>query len=101
MESNKINWYNDYLINETINETVSAIIGTYSRLKTKYPEHPDFPIWEKEKQKWNEYRLNLPKLFLKSEEEGNSLVKDLSEVLKEALKTEETLLNDSKKGYLE
>jgi hypothetical protein len=91
MESNKINWYNDYLINETINETVSAIIGTYSRLKTKHPNHPDFPIWEKEKQKWNDYRLNLPKLFLKSEEEANELIKKISGVLKSTLAIEEKL----------
>lgn len=98
--SNQKNWYDDYLINENINEAVKALIGTYSRLKTNNPDHPDKKTWNDEKNKWVEFKHNLPGLVLRSEQEATDLKLNLQTELTKVYKIENTLLYDKRSRNL-
>lgn len=88
--SEAINWYNDYVINETINEELGEIFGVYSRLKTKNPNHPDFDKWKEDVKKWIEFKSTLP-LFIPTKEEAEKLMKDISQTSRELLELEKSL----------
>lgn len=92
----KTNWYTDYLINETINEQVKSIIGTYARLKFNNPNHFDLVKWEADKDKWVDFKHSLPSLFLNTEQEAEALISKISNTNKQLLELELYLLSITK-----
>lgn len=91
MKTETINWYNDYVINETINESVGTIIGAYSRLITKHEEHKDVEKWKKSEQMWIEFERSLVDLFIPTKEEAEKLMNDICRTSRELLELEKSL----------
>lgn len=88
----KINWYNDYLINESINEAVKDIIGTYTRLDINNPKHPNNKDWDVECNKWIEYKHTLSDMFIATEKEALEVKSKLQSEVLRLYKLENSLL---------
>lgn len=86
-----INWYNDFVINEVINEELGEIFGTYSRLKQGFPNHPDFIKWNEDVNNWIAFERKLPDLFIPTKEEAESLMKDICAKSKQLRELEQNL----------
>ncbi len=92
-ETIKINWYKDYLINESLNESAKSIVGTLSRLSFNNPNHTDFQKWETEFTKWSDFRHSLCDLVIEDKAKAEKLVDDVFKVNKSYLDLEQTLFS--------
>lgn len=94
----QINWYNDYIINESISGNVKDIIGTYSRLQSNFPTHQDCQKWKDEGKKWVDYKRTLPNLVINTEAEALALKEKIATQIKALDKFEDTLLQKKRNG---
>lgn len=88
METTKKNWYKEYLTNESISGNVSNIIGTYSRMSSNNPNNKDYVAWQKEIDKWLDYKKTLPFLVIDTEKEALVLKNKISEELNKVYEIE-------------
>lgn len=94
METEQINWANDFEISDFLSEKAAELIGIFSRLKSNNKNHPSVNDWDKEGKKWGDYRQNLleGKLFFATEESANAEIERLQIILEEAQSIEDNLL---------
>lgn len=87
METEAINWADDFTISENIADYASDIIGSYARISMAYPNHANVNEWNKEFEKWSEYYDNRFDHFYATEQEANNEVDRLLKVREEVLIT--------------
>ncbi len=91
METEKINWADDFTISENIADFASDIIGSYARISFANPNHANVNEWRKELEKWQEYYDNRFDHFYATEQEANIEVDRILKHLKEVSKLEASL----------
>jgi hypothetical protein len=91
----KINWANDYVINESLKEIGTSTIATAIRIRCKLDETKDKELYDKLGKEMNDVQdfLNSEK-FYATEEEANKAVDSLVAKFKELDALEDKILSE-------
>jgi len=85
METKKINWANDFTINESLHSLAQELSAAYGRMCFNNKNHPTRELWKEKSAKWSDYDRAIKDLVFDSEqiagEEVNRLTKECNAVL--------------------
>jgi hypothetical protein len=92
METEKINWANDFGVNELLHETSSQLSGAYGRLCFHNPTDARYTHWQKQGLVWADYEQRIGGMVIDSQLAGEKEITRISEELKTILALEKELL---------
>jgi hypothetical protein len=90
METEKQNWKDDFMTNESLHANSQAISALYSRLRIKHPLHKDFDLWGRESIYWADYNATIYTLELNEDIAGLE-VERVAKILRQANLLEDSL----------
>lgn len=96
METKKINWANDFQINESLHTLSQEMSAAYGRMSFNNKNHSDAKQWQEQSIKWMDYERTIKDLVFNTEGEANAEVNRLGEECKQVLTLEKTLLDPRK-----
>ena len=93
METEKINWTNDFKINESLHAFAQEMSAVYGRMCFNNSEHPDTKEWKEKSLTWADYDRSIKDIVFNTEEKALEEVNRLAKECKELLSLEKSLLH--------
>lgn len=96
MDTEKINWVNDFRINESLHSSAQDLSAAYGRMHFNNSTHEEAKTWQENSIRWAEYEHSIKDLKFNTEEQAFAEVERLGKECKRILELEKKLLDPRK-----
>lgn len=93
METKKINWANDFKINESLHSMAQEISAAYGRMWFNNQNHVESGQWKEMSLKWSDYDRKIKDFVFDSEQIAEKEINKLSTQCRDILALEKSLPN--------
>lgn len=83
-----VNWVNDKVYNEMLNQAVRELTKAYFKMAYNYSTHADVGMWNSRERDWRDYGSNIKNMVIRSKEEIQQEIDRILTEYKSVLETE-------------